>query len=59
MDRREEEQNLPATLLASSASLFSAGEHLERTNVFQWRIIELEPELTATYLFVAFHIVCR
>lgn len=25
MDRREEEQNFPVTLLASSASLFSAG----------------------------------
>lgn len=32
MDRREEEQDFPDTLLASSASLFSAGEHLEGTS---------------------------
>jgi len=59
MDRREEEQNFPATLLTSLPMLFSAGESLERTNIFQWCVVELEPELTATYLFVAFQFVCR
>ncbi len=41
MDCREEEQDFPVTLLASSASLFSAGEHLERTSAFQRYLDEL------------------
>jgi len=41
MDRREEEQDFPVTLLASSVLLFSAGENLERTRIFQRCLDEL------------------